>query len=118
MSAYYAAGAMLTALHAFSHFDSDNPMRFVVSSSLHISTIILQMWKLRQRVVKYLVQCQAARKWRDYLNSDLTVPKPQALDFPPHSVLHALHSIGTLQSLMEHFSAQRVSILTTGHVAV
>lgn len=46
-------------------FCSWQSYKVCLSLSLHdIITIILQMWKLRQRVVKYLVQCQAAKKWK------------------------------------------------------
>lgn len=49
----YAAGAMLAALYAVSHFYSNNPRRFydeeLSSSFLDVITTILQMWKLRQK---------------------------------------------------------------------
>lgn len=99
LRACYAAGTVLRALNTFSRFDSDNfviPILIliivVLSLGHDIITIILQMRKLRQRVVSTLLNSRQPRSVRAVLElrSDPSkAPGPAPPTTP--SFFHALH---------------------------
>lgn len=98
LRACYAAGTVLKALYTFSHFDSDNfvipilILIIVVLSLGHIITIILQMRKLRWRVVSTLLNGRQPRSVRAVweLRSDPSKAPGPAPPITP-SFFHALH---------------------------